>query len=83
VLKENIRREIRNIPADMTARVIANFNVRVATVIKQRGARGPVAAMRLNKCRKDYKKWDTLIYTKEYLTTKCYCHQNCLEIILE
>jgi hypothetical protein len=30
VLKENIRREIRNIPRDMIVRVIANFNVRVA-----------------------------------------------------
>jgi hypothetical protein len=34
-LKENIRREIRNIPRDMIARVIANFNVRVANVIQQ------------------------------------------------
>ena len=32
----NIRREIRNNPADMIASVIANFNVRVAAVIQQR-----------------------------------------------
>jgi hypothetical protein len=37
VLKENIRREIRNIPGDMIARAVANFNVRVANVIQQRG----------------------------------------------
>ena len=37
-LKDNIRREIRNIPADMIGRVITNFNVRVAAVIQQRGA---------------------------------------------
>ena len=37
-LKTNIRREVRNIPADMIARVIANFDVRVAAVIQQRGA---------------------------------------------
>jgi hypothetical protein len=35
MLKENIRREIRNIPGDIIARVIANFNVRVANVIQQ------------------------------------------------
>ena len=37
-LKTNIRRVVRNIPADMIARVIANFNVSVAAVILQRGA---------------------------------------------
>ena len=38
-LKENIRREIRRIPNDMLDRVMNNFNVRVAGVIQQRGAR--------------------------------------------
>ena len=33
-LKTNIRREIRRIPQEMCARVIQNFNVRVATVIQ-------------------------------------------------
>lgn len=37
-LTTNIRREVRNMPADMIARVIVNFNVRVAAVIQQRGA---------------------------------------------
>ena len=37
-LKENIRREIRRIPRDMLERVMNNFNVRVAAVIRQRGA---------------------------------------------
>ena len=37
-LKTNIRREIRRIPQEMCARVIQNFNVRVATVIQRRGA---------------------------------------------
>lgn len=37
-LKDNIRREIRRIPADMIGRVIDNFNVRVAAVIRQGGA---------------------------------------------
>ena len=37
-LKDNIRREIRMIPADMIGRVIDNFNARVGAVIRQRGA---------------------------------------------
>ena len=36
-LKDNIRREIRRVPADMIGRVIDNFNVRVAAVIRQGG----------------------------------------------
>ena len=35
-LKDNIRREIRCIPADMIGRVINNFNVRVAAIVHQR-----------------------------------------------
>ena len=34
-LKDNIRRKIRHIPADMVGQVIDNFNVRVAAVILQ------------------------------------------------
>ena len=37
-LKDNIRREIRRIPADMIGRVMGNFNVRVAAVLQRRGA---------------------------------------------
>ena len=37
-LKDNLRREIRHILADMIGRVIDNFNVRVAAVIRQEGA---------------------------------------------
>ena len=37
-LKDNIKREIRSIPADMIGRVIDNFNARVRTVIRQHGA---------------------------------------------
>lgn len=37
-LKDNIKREIRSIPADMIGRVIDNFNARVGAVIRQRGA---------------------------------------------
>ena len=37
-MNTNMRREIRNFPADMISRVIANFNVRVAAVIQQRWA---------------------------------------------
>ena len=36
-LKINIQREVRNIPEDMIARVIASFNVRVTAVIQQQG----------------------------------------------
>ena len=37
-IKTNIRQEIQRIPLEMCARVIQNFNVRVATVIQRRGA---------------------------------------------
>ena len=37
-LKDNIRREIKYIPADMIGQVSNNFNVRVAAVICQGGA---------------------------------------------
>ena len=38
VLKDNIRREIRQIPQKMFIRVVGNFNIGVAAVIQQRGA---------------------------------------------
>jgi len=37
-LKDNIKREIRGIPANMIGRVIDNFNVRVGAVNRQKGA---------------------------------------------
>ena len=37
-LKDNIRREIRQIPQKMFIRVVGNFNIGVAAVIQQRGA---------------------------------------------
>ena len=36
--RENIRREIKRIPRDMLERVVNNYNVRVAAVIRQQGA---------------------------------------------
>ena len=36
-LKDNIRREIKRIPAEIIGPVIKNFNVRVAAIIRQRG----------------------------------------------
>ena len=38
VLKDNIRREIRQIPQKMFIRVVGNFDIGVAAVIQQRGA---------------------------------------------
>ena len=37
-LKENIKRESRQIPGEMLNRVVDSFNVRIAAVIQTRGA---------------------------------------------